>query len=71
MKQSDFKAINWFCNEYNLKPQLSIPPSQIHFTNRRTLKEETYHLDRITLEYKAFKKEESKRKAREKKNEKI
>jgi len=63
LKSSDLKAISWYCEENNLIPQLSIPPTQMHFIKRDTRQFVSIHLDMITLQYNEWNKEEKKRRA--------
>lgn len=66
LKQADFKAIDWFCKANNLKAALSVPPSQMNFTDKETGLEKTCHLNFITLQFKQQKREEQQRVKREK-----
>lgn len=63
LKSSDLKAISWYCEENNLIPQLSIPPSEMHFVNREFRDRISVHLDMTLLQFKEWDKEEKKRRA--------
>lgn len=64
---NSLKAIAWYADNYSLKVELSIPPS-VRFTSRELGETYPILLTDVIDEYKQFRKEETKRKAREKKS---
>lgn len=59
------KAIEWYADNYGLKIELSTPPT-VTFTMKSLGEKHSVPLQDVVTEYRAFCKEESKRKAREK-----
>lgn len=59
------KAVQWYMREHNLKAELSNPPLQMHFNHLVTGERYTLMLDDIIDEYKAWKKEDQKQRAKE------
>lgn len=65
LSSKELKAINWYALNYGLRPQLSTPPT-IYFKDMDGI-EQSKDLAGITLEYNAWKKEDTKARARDKK----
>ena len=61
------KAINWYANNYDLKVELSTVPSVV-FGNKTTGATHSILLSDVVEEYRKWRKEETKRKARERKS---
>lgn len=65
LSSKDLKAINWYAQQYQLKPQLSTPPT-MYFTKRDSGETLKIDLAGIVLEYSAANEEDKKTRAREK-----
>lgn len=63
---SDYKAINWYCQSYDLKPQLSAAPL-MRFSNTKG-EHITAELETIKAEYHAWNEDDKKVRARERKH---
>lgn len=66
LNAAQLKAIKWYCDQHNLKPALSVPPTQMIFTDKKTMREtDPVHLDAVIAEYRAWNEEDKKRRAKE------
>jgi len=65
LSSKNLKAINWYSENYHLKPQLSTPPIMYFMDSSGEYVD--HHLDKIMLEYAAWNKEDQRRRAYEKK----
>lgn len=59
------EAINWYVKEHGLRAEISNPPAQMNFTRKIDGEQITVLLDTIIDEYKAWNKEDQKRRANE------
>lgn len=66
----DYKAIDWYCKTYDLKPQLSAPPT-MYFTRRDSGEEVRVELPAIILEWSAWNEADQKERARQRQQDKM
>lgn len=65
LKAKDYKAIKWYAETYDLKPQLSAPPT-MYFKDAQG-REVTHNLGAIVLEWSQWNENDQKDRARERK----
>lgn len=66
LSAKDYKAIEWYMREKQLKPKLSTPPT-MYFTSKLTGEEVTEQLSSIVNDYNHWNAEDQKERARQRK----
>lgn len=51
LKPTERKALAWYCEEFNLRPELSIIPAKMIFTSRSSGEKVESHLISIVTRY--------------------
>lgn len=62
LKPTHYKAIDWYCQEHNYRPELSAVPT-MRFTDKATGKKVERDLEGILLAYGQWKEEDKKQRA--------